>query len=69
MRAKDKRGGVIFSGPGGAHAVRSCTVRGDPVRAVHVIASFDGFAECLCNGHGWTPLAGEENGATVSHIE
>ena len=29
-----------------------------PVRPVNVVASFDGFGECLCDGDGWTPRAG-----------
>ena len=50
----EKRRGVIFSCPSGAFAVRSHKVCGYPVRPVHVIASCDGFGDCLCDGQRWT---------------
>src|SRR5215471_14274321 len=64
-----KRGVVIVSRPSGELPARSPIVGLHPVRPIKVIASFDGFLECLCDGHGWAPLAGEGHGATVSHIE
>ena len=67
---RDQKGGVIVrTRPGRVFTVGSGVDGGHAVSPVHVVPAFDGFVDGLLDRHGWTPLAEQGSGGTVSHIE